>query len=1025
MNKKELKRFIVKNQMNILIGLISIIAFIIGIFAIGFLKSFLIVGIIDLLLFAPNILHFIKKRKKNGKTNLKKTNKNSNLAISSKKETTPIKTKKQKRKKKKKKILKRVIIVLLILFIILCIAACVVAGIFFSDIAKNAPKFDPHRLDRQESSIVYGADGSELLKVGTQKREKITYDQMPEVLINAIVATEDSRFFKHNGFDLPRFLKASIKQVLGKGGGGASTLTMQVSKNNYTSKEKEGIEGIKRKFTDIYMAMFKLEKQYTKEQILEFYVNDNYLGGSSYGVEQACLTYFGKHAKDINLAEAAMIAGLFQSPGAYDPFVNPEVCEQRRQTVLYLMERHGYITSEERAIAKKMTVEKILNPSAEGTATDSEYMQFINMVFKEIENDLGTNPYSTPMKIYTTLNKDKQDKINQILKGETFHWENPVVDAGVAMIDTKTGAIHAISGGRHHMKEAAVNNYATKTHQIGSTAKPLYDYGPAVEYKNWSTGELIVDEEHGYSSGGTVNNWDLKYMGMMTIQDALRMSRNIPAIKTFQSLTNKEILDFTSKLHLSPEVEGGIIHEAHSIGGYNGESPLTLAAAYNAFANGGYYITPHSYTKIELRETGEVIEKKVEKTRAMSEETAYIMMHMLMETPSYALGGYSVMPGVTYGAKTGTTNFPTSAFEKYNLPYGAINDLWVVGSSPDYTISLWYGYTDGIKEENVKAGYISKLGNHQHEKLYQALGKALFETGTTFKKPDGVIEVAIEKESYPLSLPSEYTPESMITTALFKKGTEPTEKSTRFAPLGDISNLKATSSGNKVTLTWNAASIPNTATAEGLNALYKPLFKTEQYLNSYVGSRIGYNNSYMGNVEYHIYRKNNDGSLTLMEKTTDTKITFTDKSAGNNTYVVKTSYSIFTVASSNGVETKVTVEASGNDDNDKKPDNNNDHKDDDKNDDDKKPADGEISILLNGNKNIKISQNKKFDETGLSYIMVTERIDGILVDVTRSANTTISHEVFDYSNIGASYPVSIKVTYKGKTKIIELIVTIE
>ncbi len=1008
MDKKKLKRFIIQNQMNLVIGGISFLALIVGIFAIGFLKSFLIVGIIDLCLFAPTILKMIKKKGNKNKPKKAKTVSANKTSNSKKVEKKP----KEKRKKKKRKILKRILIGLFILCILIGIAGCIAVGLFFRDIAKNAPKFDPERLDRQEASVFIDVTGKEVAKVGAQKREKITYDQMSENLINAIIATEDSRFFAHNGFDLPRFLKASVSQVLGKGGGGASTLTMQVSKNNYTSTESKGWDGIKRKFTDIYMAMYQLEKTYTKKEIIEFYVNDNYLGGSSYGVEQASLTYFNKHAADLNLAEAAMIAGLFQSPAGYDPFINPEGCENRRQTVLYLMERHGYITSEERKIASSMTVEKILNPNTETSDTGNEYMKFIDLVIKEIAEDtkreFGTalDPYTTPMKVYMTLDTSKQDEINKILTGETYKWQNPSVDAGIAMIDNQTGAILAISGGRHHMYGVKDNNYAIIPHQIGSTAKPLYDYGPAIEYLNWSNMQPIVDDEHGYTSGGTVNNWDLKYMGMMTAQDALRMSRNIPAIKAFQANDNKDIQKFVSNLHLSPEMSDGIIHEAHSIGGYLGESPVSLAAAYSAFANGGYYITPHSYTKIEFRETGEVYNKKVEKTQAMSPETAYIVMHMLLETPSYALGGYANIPGVTYGAKTGTTNFDDATFKAWNLPMNSVRDFWVVGSSPNYTISAWYGY-DHLTPEDVSAGYINKQGQYNHLRLFQTLGRALFEKGTSFSKPNGVIEVEIEKDSYPLALPSENTPSDMITTALFKKGTEPTETSTRFASLNDVSNLKGKTVGSKVTLSWNGIEPSNYMTADGIRNIYKDLFKKDTYLEDYINSRLNYNNSVLGQLEYHVYRKNNDGSLTLMAKSSENEVTFTETVSGKNTYIVKSTYSIFTGAASNGIEVPITVDVESNPD--EKPDEEKE----------------EISILVNGSKNIKISETKQFDETGFSYIMVTERINGVLTDVTKKATIEVSHDPFDYTKPGTTYKATLNVSYKKKNRIVELNITIE
>ena len=309
-----MKKFVRDNKEYIIIAIVSVVAFIAGFLAVGPLLSLIIVGIADLLLFIPDI-------------------------------------KTIKKKKKAKKVFK----VLLIIFFILFILAIIGASIFMFYIVDNAPKFDPNKLYRQESTIIYDSNGNEIASIGAENREKVTYDELPQILVDAIVATEDSRYFQHNGFDLPRFLKASISQVLNGNGGGASTLTMQVAKNNFTSTKQT----ITRKFTDIYMSIFQIEKNYTKQEILEFYVNAPYLGSGTYGVEQACQTYFGKSVKDINLAEAALIAGLFQAPNAYDPNLYPESAETRRKTVLSLMERHGYITKEERKIAEKMTVEKL------------------------------------------------------------------------------------------------------------------------------------------------------------------------------------------------------------------------------------------------------------------------------------------------------------------------------------------------------------------------------------------------------------------------------------------------------------------------------------------------------------------------------------------------------------------------------------------------------------------------------------------------------------------------------------------
>ena len=218
---------------------------------------------------------------------------------------------------------------------------------FCAYIVSSAPEFDEQKMFEKEVSRIFDSKGDLITTLGAEQREKLTYDEIPEVLIDAIIATEDSRFFKHNGFDAPRFLKASISQVLGRGGGGASTLTMQLSKLAFTDTVDTGIQGIIRKFTDIYMSVFKIEKNLTKEEIIEYYVNIPCLGGNNYGVEQASQYYFGKSAKDLNLVEAAMIAGLYQSPNGYNPYYNPNDGNARKNTVLYLMKRHGYITEDE------------------------------------------------------------------------------------------------------------------------------------------------------------------------------------------------------------------------------------------------------------------------------------------------------------------------------------------------------------------------------------------------------------------------------------------------------------------------------------------------------------------------------------------------------------------------------------------------------------------------------------------------------------------------------------------------------
>ncbi len=848
-----MKKFWFNNSSNILVVALSIITLIIGTITIGFLKAFFLIALLDICWFLPPFIQDMKKKqsKEKGK-NVVKTKK--------KKETGT---------KKSKKVWKKILLAFLILFII----GCILGILFFVYIASHAPTFDPNKLYHQESTIVYDKDGNVIAKLGAENREIIKYNEMSESLINAIVATEDARFFKHNGFDLPRFTVASAKQLLGKSdAGGASTLTMQVVKNHFTSTVDTGIKGIIRKFTDIYMSIFQVEKKYSKEEILEFYANANYLGGGAYGVEQASLNYFGKHAKDLNVAEASLIAGLFNAPNYLDPYNHPDRAEKRRKTVLYLMERHGYITKKEKEEAEKITVEKLL---VEKKKTDNtKYQAFVDTVTSEVTELTGEDPYSTAMEIYTTMDKSKQDAINDIMNGVAFDWENDVVTAGISVLDVKTGAIAAIGGGRNKTAAKTLNTATMENmqkRQIGSTAKPLYDYGPGMEYENWSTYQPFVDEPYHYSDGTSIKNYDSTYKGFMTSRAAIMDSRNIPALKAFQANKNANVKKFVTSLGLSPELgNNGVLHEAHAIGGYNGESPLSMSAAYAAFASGGYYTKPYSFTKIKYRNSDKTYENKQTKKKVMSDSTAYMMTDILISTSKSALGRYSDVNGLTYAAKTGTTNFSSETKKSNGLSADAINDLWCVGYNPAYSIAVWYGY------DKIYKDHYTHYGSRQHVRLFQTVAKKIFSANDGhFTKPDSVKEVTIEMGSNPARLPSDGTPDHMKITELFKVGTEPTEVSTQHLRLKNVTGLTGKIDGNKVILSWNRA------------------------------ASISSDGSY-GNLVYEVYKKEN-GNLTLLKTVDNTSYTGTIKESEKSvTYVVKTTYSNKKDFASSGSEITLT-----------------------------------------------------------------------------------------------------------------------
>lgn len=799
---------------------------------------------------------------------------------------------------------KKIVIILLILAIFMILAFTA----FCAYIVLTTDDFVPDKLSQSESTIMYDNKGNEFTTLGVmtddilQKREKISYDEFPQVLVDALIATEDSRFFQHNGVDLARFLKASALQLLGRDAGGASTLTMQVSKNNFTDTTSHGIKGIIRKFRDIYVSVFQIEKNYTKQEIIEFYLNDNCMGETNYGVEQGSQYYFGKSARDLSLTEAALLVGLFQSPNGYNPYVYPEKAETRRNTVLNLMVRHGYITKEEADIAKSIPVESLL--SGDGGKELDQYYGFSRTVYEEAIKLTGLDPYVTPMKIYTTLNIDVQDGINKALAGETVKWKDDVVQAGIAVTDVNTGAVIAIGAGRNRTTSQSFNFATQARRQPGSTAKPLFDYAPGIEFENWSTYQLFTDEKWSYTNGPEVNNWDNKYSGLMTMKSALAVSRNIPALKAFQSLNKSKILEFVTSLGIEPEVENGFLHEAHAIGGFTGVSPLQMAVAYASFANGGYYIEPYTITKIEIRSTGEVFEYKHQKNRVMSEATAYLMNNMLVYAVNNGFNGGAKLSGVQVAAKTGTSNYSKEYVKEKGLS-SSINDLWTVAYTPEHSIALWYGYERASKEyQHSRSGY-----NTQKENIMRAVMKYIPKTSKTFKVPGTVVSVDVEKGTWPAMLPSAYTPSDLITKEVFIKGTEPTEVSPRFAQFDNVTNIRYdySISNGKIRLNWD---------------YQEPKILTDAYLNNYfsqsvfgnstsvfVSERKLYNDSVLGEFGFGIYKKDASGNLTALDFVTDNNYTYVVPSGTNGTItlVVKAEYYKFKSNSSTGVEVPVAI----------------------------------------------------------------------------------------------------------------------
>src|SRR5690625_1230143 len=683
--------------------------------------------------------------------------------------------------KTKKPIWKKIMYTLLTLFAVGCLS---VFGVFLYFIL-TAPKLDVDKLDVAYSSQFYNKDGDLFADIGEEKRIKVQYDELPDVLIDAVTATEDARFFDHPGIDIRRIagaIKANIKH--GFGSEGASTITQQVVENMFLTPDKK----LKLKVQEQWLAL-QLEREYSKEQILEMYLNKIFYGNNAYGVAKAAEVYFGiKDLEELNLVQAAILAGLPQRPSAYNPFENPDLMKERVDTVLTLMVRHGKITQKEADEAREIEIESVLTDKK---PKPLPYDAFVQEATEEIKEKLpDVDVYTAGLKVYTTLDNDIQEHVEFLL---TDSEENPInypdedLLAGMVVLDTKNGAIRAIGGSRNR-DTLFGSNYATEAYrQPGSTIKPLLAYGPAIEYKKWSTYEQINDDKP-YEAGGSnpIRNWNRQYQGWISARQALAQSLNVPAVKTFEEVGADQAKQFAENLGI--EFADEHLNVRDVIGGTRTNvSPLQLAGAFSAFGNEGIYTEPYAVTKVEFPD-GSVIELKPESEAVMADYTAYMVTDMLKSVLTSGTGTNANIPHLPVAGKTGTTNVEGKQ--------GA-NNSWFVGYTTNFSIAVWTGY-----EENNRVISDTQVPHRLFTNTMIEISKDI-ET-SDFTKPDSVVEVQIEKGSNPPALPSEHTPSENIVTELFVKGTEPKNVSEVYDEVEPVTNLTATynETANAIDISW-------------------------------------------------------------------------------------------------------------------------------------------------------------------------------------------------------------------------------
>ncbi|MGM9928190.1 MAG: transglycosylase domain-containing protein [Bacillus sp. (in: firmicutes)] len=701
---------------------------------------------------------------------------------------------KNKSQKPKKGLFKKVLLTLVALFVL-----GLVVGIgTFAYYVSSTPEIDEALLKDPVSSKIYASSTGELIgEVGTEKRDYVNFEEIPDLVVDAVLATEDARFYEHNGVDLLRLGGAVIANFTdGFGSQGASTITQQLVKRSFLTDEKT----LKRKAQELWLSL-QIERKYSKEEIFEMYINKIFYGQNANGIAKAAEIYFGKTLDELDLAEAATLAGLPQSPTNYNPFNYPERAEKRRNVVLSLMHKHGYITESEMKEAQAVPIEDYLLPEDErGTGNSSVYDAFIDLVIEEVQEKTDYNPYTDGLEIYTTLDPDAQEYVYDVLNTDEYiSYPSDEFQAGITLLDTTTGKIRAIGGGRNQTVSRGFNYATDIERQPGSTIKPILDYGPAIEYLKWSTYEQIVDEATTYSDGTPINNWNNRYQGQMSIRTALAKSLNIPALKAMQAVGLEKSKAFGESLGL--EFKDGF-YESYSIGGFStGISPLTLAGAYSAFGNEGIYNEPYTVEKIVLQDKTTTIDLTPESEVVMQDYTAFMISDMLKTVVTSGTGTEANIPGLPVAGKTGTTNYTDEERAKWGITdSAAVPDSWFVGYTTQYTMAVWTGY------EN-KSEYLGKTSQSIAKKLFKNIMSHVSEDVKTkdFKQPNSVQKVGVEIGSNPAKLPSANTPSDQITYEYFVKGTVPTEVSQSYDKLDAPTGLNAAYNAetNEIVLTWS------------------------------------------------------------------------------------------------------------------------------------------------------------------------------------------------------------------------------
>lgn len=625
---------------------------------------------------------------------------------------------------------------------------------------KDIPAWNSEALQSSNSTLIYDKDNKLVAKVGTENRVPISIKDIPESVQQAFLAAEDHRFNQHHGIDFIGITRAAFKDVTGGGmHQGASTITQQLVKLSFLTQEKT----FKRKIQEAILAI-QVEHYFTKPEILEMYMNKIYFGEGAYGIQAASQYYFKKDAKDLNLAESAMLAGIPKSPNYYSPLAaketpegQPHQSKNRQKTILQLMAQYNFIdqSKAEQALNSPLNITK--------SPTRYPFPYYVDYVTEQLIKKYGENQvYNSGLRVYTALDPEMQTAAESVLSDEKNLPPPKGKDkpqGAVVLLDPSNGNVRAIVGGREHTSRLGWNRATRKPgRQPGSTFKPIIDYGPAIEFAGRGPA-TVVDDAPVKFANYEPPNFDNTFSGLITLRTALVNSVNVVAVKLLvDHVTIPKAIEFASRLGF--EIDSRSVGASLALGTEE-VTPLQMAGAYGAYANNGIYNEPTVILRVEGPDGTVLEEHKPRPRQAMKPTTAYLVTDMMKSATQEGTGKNANLGRPTAG-KTGTTDDG--------------KDIWFTGYTPDLVGIVWLGYDNPTPmKEAFGGGFPAKI-------FYKVMSQAHKNIPPRdFQRPPGLVTATVDRKSG--LLPGPNTPQEHLITDLFVEGTVPTEVDNTHVPV--------------------------------------------------------------------------------------------------------------------------------------------------------------------------------------------------------------------------------------------------